>query len=99
MDKNKPNGCGPWFLPDIIPDGPDRLFLESCNEHDRSYTEGGTLKDKHDADFALFRDSLAASKNLPLPKRILAYVWSSVYLFFVLIFGFLTYNFKSHKEQ
>lgn len=99
MDKNRPNGCGPYWLPDIIPDGPEGRFLSPCNEHDLLYNLGGGWKEKHFADFLLFKRSCQAVKNLPILKRILGYAWASVYLVFVLIFGFTSFNFFKRRES
>ncbi len=95
MSKDKPNGCGPWWLPDIIPDGPDELFLSPCNEHDMLYNAGGGWKEKHHADLKLWERSVHNVKNLSILKRIAGYVWASVYLIFVLLFGFTSFNWRA----
>lgn len=90
MSENKedqPNGCGPTWLPDIFPDGPDDRFRPACNEHDRLYKQGGGLKEKVDADIKLLKEASASVKDLPLHKRILGHLMAIIYFVAVLLFG------------
>lgn len=103
--KDEPNGCGPAWFPDIIPDGPpdpnsdEGLFLTPCNEHDDLYLLGGGWKEKHYADFRLFRRSCLAVKRSykTIQGKLLGYLWALVYLFFTLTLGFTSFNFHNSK--
>jgi hypothetical protein len=97
MNPDRPNGCGPWFLPDIIPDGPESLWEKPCDEHDRLYREGGGFKEKHHADFLLYKRSVDAINHFAIRRRRMGILWARFYLVMVLIFGFLTFNWWWYK--
>lgn len=86
--QNKPNGCGPTWLPDWFPDGPDgESFKPACNKHDILYKEGGGLKEKIKADWIMFKEACASVRSLPIHMRLLGYLMALIYFIAVLLFG------------
>lgn len=92
--RGKANGCGPFWVPDVIPDGPDGRWKSPCDMHDDEYLEGGTLMDKHIADVKLLHRSCASLKYAGTLKRYCGYILAAVYFIFVLSFGHKSFTFK-----
>ncbi len=94
MDKNKPNGCGPWFFGDLLYQGPDGVWHSHCVDHDEDYKLGGGFIDKTKSDWRLY---IALIDTLQykhwLNKAMLSGV-ALLYLIAITLFGFLTFNFK-----
>lgn len=94
MNRWKPNGCGPWFIGNIAPQGPDAAFTPPCNQHDDLYVAGGGWKEKHAADAKLLADMLESLQYKFWAVRYPATALAYYYYIKVLMFGFLTFNFK-----
>jgi hypothetical protein len=88
------NGCGPDKFGWLVPEGPKGLFHEPCNLHDDRYKQGGTERDRIQADWIMFKDCLAAVKHERWPTRYKGYFWAVIYFAAVLIVGWLRFNYK-----
>lgn len=86
--QNKPNGCGPTWLPDWFPDGPDgKAFTPACNQHDEDYKKGGNMIDKIKADWRLLISAIQSVRYMDLKNRILGYLMAVIYFIAVFTFG------------
>ena len=94
MKQDKPNGCGPAWLPLNVPDGPDGAFYGPCVFHDLDYQAGGSERDRLKADWRLYKRMIARCSLLPWYKRPLGWLWAGFFFVMVLCFGWTAFSYK-----
>lgn len=83
------NGCGPKNIPFPVP---QFRFNSACNQHDRDYCEGGSEKDKENADKKFLKSMLeSAGWNLWY------YFWAYLSYAAVVLFGTDSFNYKEEE--
>lgn len=89
----EPNGCGPAWLGEWVPDGPDGEFLCPCNKHDQRYDLGGSELTRWHADLVFFWDMIERSCYLPWYKILLGFACAALYFLLVLLGGWRSFNY------
>lgn len=94
MNQPKTNGCGPSWLGEWVPDGPDGHFLCPCNRHDLDYYEGGSELDRWRADWYLFVRCVQNLSRVSWWVYPFGLVWALLYFLAVLALGWTSFNYK-----
>lgn len=90
-EPSQPNGCGGkggWVDP------PEFVFHDSCNDHDISYSVGGTEADRKNADEAFYREMKRAAAKAPWYAMTFLYSQAWIYYKAVRLFGGKFFNYK-----
>ena len=90
---DRTNGCGPYWLGEWVPDGPDGVYRCPCDDHDLRYEIGGSEINRWHADAKFFGAMLRRSRLLPWYKKPLGWACAVLYFLLVLLFGWRSFSY------